>query len=544
MASHTFTRVRTQGFDFKTCTKTGYLEKRGEHNTMYKRRFFALKGKGLYYFKEKDDLEEAGMIDLRTIADIVSGTIVESSTPRTTPVKRSPKAEAIVGPPSPGLPEEFCLLAPGRSYQLKAASQEEAAGWMAALRNTQVFGVPLASSSSLVPLVVEKCCDFVESNGIFTEGIYRIPGNAAVIKQIKQSFNMDDDAVQLTVDKFTVHDVGGVLKLFFRELPDPLIPSSLYQKFIAASAITDHNSSLYSLQTAIKEMPFHNYETLKRMCVHLARISEHSETNKMTIRNVCIVFGPTLMQVDAHNTGDSQQVATQNFANMGGEYKCVSDLVTYYEWLFDMEAKSEQQLIFEEGLRKMEQARMDQARMEKEKQAVTSVPFILEIFYDDSSISHTLPITSKMTGKDVVNLMVSKGKYEESPLWSIVEELKGRNLKRAIEDHESVIESTGTWKCHGELRMQMNPSKPLVFSAVRVGWGERQCVCVCVWVCVWVCVCVCDRERERVKSELCTFQLYTHFTISPTPCAENHGWVAVHQEEHDKICARHGCQVH
>lgn len=466
-----------RGFDFKTCSKVGYLEKRGEHNTMYKRRYFALKGKGLYYFKEKDDQEEAGMIDLRTITDIVEGVIADNTSQRGTPVKRAVKPETSAPVmPTTGLPEEFCLLAPGRSYQLKASSREEASEWMSVLRNTQVFGVPLSSSSSLVPLIVEKCCDFVENNGIFTEGIYRVPGNSAVIKQIRQAFNMDDDAVQLTVDKYSVHDVGGALKLFFRELPDPLIPSNLYQKFIAASAVQDHNSSLYSLQSAIKELPYHNYETLKRMCVHLARISEHSDSNKMTIRNVCIVFGPTLMSVDAQNTGDSQQTAAMNFANMGGEYKCVSDLVTYHEWLFDMEAKSEKDLIIEEGLKKMEQAKLLHAQAASASlntNTMVSTPFIFEVFYEDTSISHTLPITNKMTGKEVCNLMVAKGEYQPSSDWSIVEVLKGKGLQRAIEDHENVIESTSNWKCHGELRMQPNPSKQLIFEAVRkpmAGW--------------------------------------------------------------------------
>lgn len=43
----------------------GYLFKRGERNPAFKRRFFVLKKKFLYYFKSEEDMSDVSCIDLR-----------------------------------------------------------------------------------------------------------------------------------------------------------------------------------------------------------------------------------------------------------------------------------------------------------------------------------------------------------------------------------------------------------------------------------------------------------------------------------------------
>lgn len=68
----------------------------------------------------------------------------------------------------------------------------------------------------------------------------------------------------------------------------------------------------------------------------------------MSISNLAIVFGPTLMTVDSQSL---------SLAGMGGEYKVIDTLVSYYEWLFQMGEKTEKDLNVEEGLRKLEVAK-------------------------------------------------------------------------------------------------------------------------------------------------------------------------------------------
>ena len=117
----------------------------------WKKRWFALRNKELYYFKAKDHQEAIGSINLHTVYEFAEG-----------PGKGGVQAK-------PGEETEFRLETDTRAYHLKAESYDGMKEWLSVLRNTQVFGAPIEKSAAMVPLVVEKCVEFLESNGVFTE---------------------------------------------------------------------------------------------------------------------------------------------------------------------------------------------------------------------------------------------------------------------------------------------------------------------------------------------------------------------------------------
>ena len=93
-----------------------------------------------------------------------------------------------------------------------------------------------------------------------------------------------------------VNVVTSLLKSFFRKLPDPIFTTEMYNDFIEASKIEENNRRLNSLRKFIRDLPIVNFETLRHLCHHLVQVIEHSDTNKMEIRNLAIVFGPTLVR--------------------------------------------------------------------------------------------------------------------------------------------------------------------------------------------------------------------------------------------------------
>jgi len=109
---------------------------------------------------------------------------------------------------------------------------------------------------------------------------------------------IDSSAVDFRDPSAFHHDVAsvtGLLKQFFRDLPDPLLTSAHYAEFIHAARIDDDIVRRDSLHAVINALPDPNYATLRVLTLHLNRVQEHSSVNRMTAQNLAICFGPTLM---------------------------------------------------------------------------------------------------------------------------------------------------------------------------------------------------------------------------------------------------------
>ncbi|NXC47660.1 RHG32 protein, partial [Penelope pileata] len=83
----------------------------------------------------------------------------------------------------------------------------------------------------LVPQVIKSCAEFIEKYGI-VDGIYRLSGVASNIQKLRHEFDAEQ-IPDLTKDTYIhdIHSVGSLCKLYFRELPNPLLTFQLYDKF-------------------------------------------------------------------------------------------------------------------------------------------------------------------------------------------------------------------------------------------------------------------------------------------------------------------------
>uniref|UniRef100_A0A665SZ66 Beta-chimaerin n=1 Tax=Echeneis naucrates TaxID=173247 RepID=A0A665SZ66_ECHNA len=93
-----------------------------------------------------------------------------------------------------------------------------------------------------------------------------------------------------------INIITGALKLYFRELPIPLITYDAYPRFIETAKITDPEKRLESLHEALKLLPPAHCETLRYLMAHLKRVTQYEKENLMSSENLGIVFGPTLMR--------------------------------------------------------------------------------------------------------------------------------------------------------------------------------------------------------------------------------------------------------
>ncbi|TRY85551.1 hypothetical protein DNTS_017173, partial [Danionella cerebrum] len=178
-----------------------------------------------------------------------------------------------------------------------------------------VFGVPIAQVAIqervLVPHIVRSCVEEVEQRGLKEEGIYRISGASTEIQALKHAFNSNYREAVSKLRKVDVNAVSGTLKLYFRELPSPLIPSELYNDFLDARDIPDPYVRADSLLRLLQSLPDVNRNTLLFLFHHLRRVAERKQENKMSLSNLATVFGPSLLRPPVARVDISQEVEVQ-----------------------------------------------------------------------------------------------------------------------------------------------------------------------------------------------------------------------------------------
>ncbi|XP_075443835.1 rho GTPase-activating protein 12 isoform X8 [Ascaphus truei] len=169
-----------------------------------------------------------------------------------------------------------------------------------------VFGSSLASlcqrENTTVPKFVKLCIDHVEEHGLDVDGLYRVSGNLAVIQKLRFAVT-HDEKLDLNDSKWEdIHVITGALKMFFRELPEPLFTFNYFNDFVNAIK-QEPRLRVQSVNDLIKQLPKPNQDTMEVLFKHLKHVVETGEKNRMTYQSLAIVFGPTLLRPE-NETGN------------------------------------------------------------------------------------------------------------------------------------------------------------------------------------------------------------------------------------------------
>ncbi|KAL3988897.1 hypothetical protein ACER0C_013215 [Sarotherodon galilaeus] len=180
----------------------------------------------------------------------------------------------------------------------------------------QVFGCALSSlcqrENTTVPNFVKMCIDNVENNGLSVDGLYRVSGNLAVIQKLRFAVN-HDEKVNLADGKWEdIHVTTGALKMFFRELPEPLFTYNLFHDFVSAIKISDYKHRVQSIKELVRQLPKPNHDTMQALFKHLRKVIDYGEENRMTTQSVAIVFGPTLLRPETETWNMAVHMIYQN----------------------------------------------------------------------------------------------------------------------------------------------------------------------------------------------------------------------------------------
>nr|XP_019949547.1 PREDICTED: breakpoint cluster region protein [Paralichthys olivaceus] len=183
---------------------------------------------------------------------------------------------------------------------MKFASREFSLKRMPSRKQSGVFGVKInvvtKRERSKVPLIVRQCVEEIERRGMDEVGIYRVSGVATDIQALKAAFDSNNRDVSVMMREMDVNAIAGTLKLYFRELPEPLFTDELYPNFAGGIALSDSVAKESCMLNLLLSLPEPNLVTFLFLLDHLKRVTENETINKMSLHNLATVFGPTLLR--------------------------------------------------------------------------------------------------------------------------------------------------------------------------------------------------------------------------------------------------------
>ncbi|XP_033190374.2 GTPase-activating protein CdGAPr isoform X2 [Bombus vancouverensis nearcticus] len=235
-------------------------------------------------------------------------------------------------PVKPVLRKHGKLIAFFRSFILNRPSRRRLK--QSGILKERVFGCDLGehllNSGQDVPTVLTCCAEFIENHGL-VDGIYRLSGVTSNIQRLRNAFD-EDRVPALHSDESIlqdIHSVASLLKMYFRELPNPLCTYQLYSTFVSAVQANTDAERLRRMRDTVRKLPPPHYRTLEYLMRHLVRVAARGAETGMTPRNVAIVWAPNLLRCKELEVG-----GVAALQGVGVQAVVTEFLVCYAELIF------------------------------------------------------------------------------------------------------------------------------------------------------------------------------------------------------------------
>ncbi|TMS38851.1 hypothetical protein L596_005486 [Steinernema carpocapsae] len=198
-----------------------------------------------------------------------------------------------------------------------------------AYKRPRLFGGSLEEyvekTGEQIPLVVLSCIRVISQYALHHQGIFRVSGSQIEINMFKEIFEKGDDALREVVDASDVNSVAGVLKLYLRELREPIFPIYLFDQLIDCAKANSSSLFISKITEIMNTLPHSSFLLLRYLFAFLNHLSEFSDENMMDPYNLAICFGPTLLPIPE----GKDQVMYHNFVN-----DLVKNLIVYHDQVF------------------------------------------------------------------------------------------------------------------------------------------------------------------------------------------------------------------
>ncbi|XP_034517433.1 rho GTPase-activating protein 10 isoform X2 [Ailuropoda melanoleuca] len=204
--------------------------------------------------------------------------------------------------PAKGSPAAFLVSSrPGAALTMQAFSEEERKQWLEALGGKEALLhsfnraiIPRPEGSAQLDkmgfTILRKCISAVET------------------RDVKTCNEVD---LENSID-WEVKTITSALKQYLRSLPEPLMTYELHGDFIVPAKSGSPESRVNAIHFLVHKLPEKNKEMLDILVKHLTNVSNHSKQNLMTVANLGVVFGPTLMRPQEETVAAIMDLKFQN----------------------------------------------------------------------------------------------------------------------------------------------------------------------------------------------------------------------------------------
>ncbi|XP_030007639.1 rho GTPase-activating protein 42 isoform X2 [Sphaeramia orbicularis] len=215
----------------------------------------------------------------------------------------------------------FCKVRHG-VMTLQALSESNRRLWLEAMDGKEpIYNLPAILSKKEETFLneagfnfVRKCIDLVESRGINTMGLYRIGGVNSKVQKLMSTVFSSKAPVDIDLDPETWDNktITSGLKNYLRCLSEPLMTFKLHKDFIMAVKSDDQNYRVCAVHALVHKLPERNREMLELLIKHLVTVSAQNQFNLMTVSNLGVIFGPTLMRSQEETVAAMMNIKFQN----------------------------------------------------------------------------------------------------------------------------------------------------------------------------------------------------------------------------------------
>ncbi|KAL3290005.1 hypothetical protein HHI36_023380 [Cryptolaemus montrouzieri] len=183
----------------------------------------------------------------------------------------------------------------------------------------------LEATNQEIPIIMKSCIRVINLYGLHHQGIFRVSGSQVEINNFREWFERGDDPLADMTDASDINSVAGVLKLYLRELREPLFPILYFEQFMELAQLESKREFINRMRELILSLPRSVMIVMRYLFAFLNHLSEFSDENMMDPYNLAICFGPTLVPVP----DDKDQVQYQNQVN-----ELIKNIIMYNEDIF------------------------------------------------------------------------------------------------------------------------------------------------------------------------------------------------------------------